>query len=66
MRTTIRISTAGVVMLAMVSFGATACHHHDRRGPAERAGAKVDRAADKTGDAIEHTGKKINHALPGD
>jgi hypothetical protein len=71
------IVSAGALalMLGSVALTTSACHHH--RGPAERAGAKVDRAADKTGDvvergahktgeAIEDTGRKVNRALPGD
>ena len=61
-----RLQTAliGVLLLA-ASVATTACNHH-HRGPAERAGAKIDHAADRTGDAIENTGRKINRALPGD
>jgi len=68
---------AVVCLLSPVALATSACHHRDHRGPAERAGAKVDRAADKTGDviedaghktghAVERTGEKINHSLPGD
>lgn len=56
---------AGTLLTIMAAISACS-HHHDHRGPAERAGASVDRAADKTGDAIEHAGKKVNQALPGD
>ncbi len=70
-------SAVAVSMLGVAALGTSACHHRRSRGPAERAGATVDRAADKTGDviedaghktgrAVEKTGEKINHALPGD
>jgi hypothetical protein len=61
-----RLQTAliGVLLLAASTI-TTACHKH-REGPAERAGAKIDHAADRTGDAIEDAGRKVNRALPGD
>jgi hypothetical protein len=57
-------AVAGLILMS--GMLAAACHHDRHRGPAERAGAKVDRAADETGDAIEDAGKKVNRALPGD
>jgi hypothetical protein len=57
---------AGMLLMIGMMVTAGACSHDRHRGPAERAGAKVDRAADKTGDAIEDAGKKVNRALPGD
>ena len=73
----IRSMAVAVSVLGVVVLGTSACHHGRGRGPAERAGAKVDRAADKTGDviedaghktghAVERTGEKVNRALPGD
>jgi hypothetical protein len=59
-------TTLAVVALVGVSLTAAACHHHHHRGPAERAGAKIDHAADRAGDHIEDAGRKINRALPGD
>ena len=56
-----------MLLIGAVTVTAGACSHDRRnRGPAERAGAKVDRAADKTGDAVEDAGRKVNRALPGD
>jgi hypothetical protein len=51
--------------VACAAIGTAGCHHH-RQGPGERAGAAVDDALDRTGDAIEHAGEKVNRALPGD
>ena len=53
------------LLISGAGLSAAACTHH-HEGPAERAGKKVDRAADKAGDAAEDAGKKINRALPGD
>jgi hypothetical protein len=50
------IAVAGAPLIA------TGCK--SEKGPAERAGAQIDRAADRTGDAIEDAGKKVNKALP--
>jgi hypothetical protein len=55
-----------VLLMSAVTLTAGACSNDRHRGPAERAGAKVDRAADKTGDAVEDAGRKVNRALPGD
>jgi len=53
------------LLLGGTALANVACNHH-HEGPAEHAGKKVDRAADRAGDAAESTGRKINHALPGD
>ena len=77
MRRSIVLRTFAILCLFSPLALATIACHHDHRGPAERAGAKVDRAADKTGDviedagrktghAVEKTGEKVNRALPGD
>ncbi len=60
--------TLAASILATAAFTLAACghHHHRHQGPAEHAGDHIDRAADKTGDVIEDTGRKINRALPGD
>ena len=57
---------AGMLFVTGVMAAGSGCGHEHHRGPAERAGAKVDRAADKTGDVIEDAGRKVNRALPGD
>lgn len=55
------------VALALVAASAVACHSHYRHeGPAQHAGREVDHALDKTGDAVEHAGHKVNQALPHD
>lgn len=59
--------TIAAAVLAIATFTVVACHHHRRHeGPAEHAGRHIDNAADKTGDAIENAGRKVNRALPGD
>ena len=55
-----------VALLALTGFTSTACDHHRHEGPAQAAGRKIDRGLDKTGDAIEDAGHKVNRALPGD
>jgi len=54
---------ATIAAAASAPLVATGCRNE--KGPAERAGAQIDRAADRTGDAIEDAGKKINKELPG-
>jgi len=60
--------TFAAAVLASAFMTVTACHHHrhPNEGPATHAGRHIDRAADKTGDAIENAGRKVNRALPGD
>lgn len=58
--------TIAATILATAAFTLVACHHHRHEGPAEHAGRHIDHAADKAGDAIENTGRRINRALPGD
>lgn len=57
-------------ILMTTGLSVAACHHHHHRrygdGPATHAGQHIDHAADRAGDAIEHTGRTINRALPGD
>lgn len=57
-------------ILLTAGLSVAACHHHHSRhygdGPATHAGQHIDHAADRAGDAIEHTGRTINRALPGD
>ncbi len=63
---TFRTFTAALIASGFMTL--TACHHHHHRneGPAQHAGRHIDHAADKTGDAIEDAGRKVNRALPGD
>ena len=59
------VAALSALVLGSAALGNLACNPH-HEGPAERAGKKIDRAADKAGAAAEHAGKEINHALPGD
>lgn len=53
-------------LIALTGFTSTACHRHRNEGPAQAAGRKIDHGLDKTGDAVEDAGRKVNRALPGD
>ncbi len=63
---TLRI-LAGLAMLLPTLMLATGCPHH--KGPAERAGQKVDRAKEKVEDTVdpkgpaEKAGRKVDKAV---
>ena len=49
-----------ILLLAVgLGFGIGAC---ERKGTAERAGEKVDKAVDRAGDKVEHAGEKVGDA----
>lgn len=48
------------VMLLAAPLALTAC---DKKGPAERAGEKIDDAAEKTGDKLEDARDKAGEAV---
>jgi len=50
---------AAAFLLAFAVAGLSAC---EKKGPAERAGEAVDKAAKKTGDAVKEAGDKIKDA----
>lgn len=50
------------LMIVIALLALTAC---ERKGPAEKAGAAVDRAVDKTGRAIEKAGENVQDAAKG-
>jgi hypothetical protein len=50
---------AAAIVLSFAVAGLTACE----KGPAEKAGAKIDNAAKKAGDKIEDAGDKIKDAV---
>jgi hypothetical protein len=50
---------AAVILLSFAVAGLTACE----KGPAEKAGAKIDNAAKKTGDKMEEAGNKVKDAV---
>jgi hypothetical protein len=67
-----RTKLAAILMaavLATAALGLTAC---EKKGPAEKAGDKIDKAVEKVGDAIdpkgpaEKAGRKIDKALDND
>ena len=68
MRTTLTAIMMAVV-LATAAVGLTAC---EKKGPAEKAGDKIDKAVEKIDDAIdpkgpaEKAGRKIDKALDND
>ena len=49
---------AAAIVLSFAVAGLAACD----KGPAERAGEKIDNAAKKVGDKMEDTGDKIKDA----
>lgn len=55
MKTMKTVSFAACMLLALA-----AC---ERKGPAEKAGAAVDRAVDKTGQAMEKAGENVRDAV---
>ena len=58
MKKSMRVFLAALV--AATALGATAC---EQKGPAERAGEKIDKAAETTGDAIKDAGDKVKDAV---
>jgi hypothetical protein len=57
---------AAALLALTTTLTSTACHRHRHEGPAQAAGRTIDRGLDKTGDAVEDAGRKVNRALPGD
>jgi len=50
---------AAALLLAFAVAGLSAC---EKKGPAERAGEAVDKAAQKAGDAVKEAGDKLKDA----
>lgn len=50
---------AAVGMAVAVTFGTVGCE----KGPAEKAGEKIDEAADDAGDALENAADKVEDAV---
>jgi hypothetical protein len=50
---------AAAIVLGLAVAGLAACE----KGPAEKAGAKIDNAAKKAGDKMEEAGDKIKDAV---
>lgn len=53
---------AAAIVLSLAIAGLAACE----KGPAERAGANIDKAAEKVGDKLEDAGDKIKDAVKKD
>lgn len=52
-----------LVWIAILTLSATSCHKNQQaEGPLERAGKKVDRAADETGVALKSAADKTGQA----
>jgi predicted small lipoprotein YifL len=49
-----------LILAACMTLALAAC---ERKGPAEKAGAAVDQAVDKTGRAIEKAGENVRDAV---
>jgi len=58
MRTKTRMLALATV--AALAFGTAGCE--EKKGPAERAGEKIDKAVDSAGDAVEKAGDKVEDA----
>jgi len=58
----VRISRTFVValMLGALVAGLSGCK---KKGPAERAGEQIDKAAEKTGEQMEKAGDKVKDAV---
>jgi hypothetical protein len=54
----IRVSFA--ILSLATALCVVAC---EKKGPAERAGEKIDNAVDKAGDAVKDTGDKMKDAV---
>ncbi len=52
-------SLAMLMLAAAVGFGLSAC---EKKGPAERAGEKIDKAVEEAAEKAGETGKKIGDA----
>ena len=55
--TKIRSSFCAVLAVSFLTLGVSACERNE--GPAERAGKKLDKAVENTGQQIEKAGQKI-------
>jgi hypothetical protein len=49
-----------LAMATLLALGAAGCE--EQKGPAERAGEKIDDAVDSAGDAVEDAGDKVEDA----
>ena len=49
-----------IILAVCVALALVAC---EQKGPAEKAGAAVDRAVDKAGKAIEKAGENVRDAV---
>ncbi len=58
-----KTTTYAAAMLSLLIAGLAGCQ---KEGPAESAGKKVDRAIDKTGQAIERAGDRVRDAARND
>lgn len=57
-----RASQRGWVLFAVLLSCALVTTGCPKKGPAERAGEKIDRSVDKAGDSLERAGDKIEDA----
>ena len=59
---TLRSFIVGMAIAGLV--GLSGCDCCEEKGPAERAGKKVDETVKKAGEKLEETGKKMEGAEP--
>lgn len=57
----IKILVPGI-LASLLAFGVTGCGQQDQQGPMEKAGQKMDQAADKTGNKLNQAKKKMSQA----
>jgi hypothetical protein len=53
---------SGIAAAIVLSFGVAGLTACEKKGPAERAGQKIDDTVKKVGEKVEEAGDKINDA----
>lgn len=57
----IRLRVIAVLAMSVLLMGSTGC----QKGPAERAGEKIDKTLEKGGEQVEKAGKEIQKDIKG-
>jgi hypothetical protein len=58
------VKMSGAALLA-IAFSIAACHSSSNKGPAQRAGEKVDTGISKLGEKMEEGGQKLQDKAHG-
>jgi hypothetical protein len=61
-----RFAKVLILALAAAGLSLSACDSWERKGPAERAGEKVDKGISKLGDKMQEGGEKLQDKAHGD